>query len=224
MNLSRRDFIKVFGVSIASLILTRCKTLPQPTPTPIPTPRDILRTCWTGFSELASTTRALEDNYDQYMENALGSQMIADHRRALDELMAAGELTSPVADLVQEGFAAAVYHVWRSNVPITCYEPVMIDYAPVSANILVQQAAALSEFARAGEIDPGTLAIAQAALEHDLAFIAMDETDINALYEQILADCNNQYECIPRFDAVPLEPSADAQTAARFIVDLLTGA
>jgi hypothetical protein len=40
MDLSRRDFIKVFGISIASLMLTRCKGLPQPTPTPtqIPTP------------------------------------------------------------------------------------------------------------------------------------------------------------------------------------------
>ena len=113
---------------------------------------------------------------------------MANHRAALDELVAAGELDAAVADLVQEAYAAAVYHVWRSNAPITCYEPMMVDYAPTSAAQLVQQSAVLAEMAAKGDLNPDTVAIVQKTIQHDLAFEALSREEVDALYEKLLED------------------------------------
>ncbi len=231
MSISRRDFMKIFGAAAASLLVTRCKaTTPTPTcyeplpPTALPpTAIDRLRTCWQGFGDLAQATSADPGQGNGSYENAIGQQMMTEHKAALNELLAAGEITQPVADLVQEAYDAAVYHVWRSNVPITCYEPVWVDYAPVGANVLVKQADLLSEIASQGEIDPETLAKAQAALEHDMAFYELTDEEVHALYERIQAAAQEQGQPIPAFDAVELEVSLDAQEAARFIIALLTG-
>ncbi len=131
MDISRRDFLKIFGISVASVMLTRCKPLlSTPTPTcyaPLPpstvTPaatsvRERLRQCWFSFDDLATATMESDTT-----ENNYGTQLAADHRAALDEMVARGELTAPVADLVQEAYEAALSHVWRSNALITCYEP-----------------------------------------------------------------------------------------------------
>jgi hypothetical protein len=229
MSVSRRDFIKMFGVSIASLMLTRCKFIPpinllnKPTTTPtVLPPRGVLRSCWQRFNELAQTTQEISEQGEDYNENVLGNQLIADHHQALAEVVATGELTQPVADLVKESYEAAIYHVWRSNIPVTCYEPVMVDYGPISAYTLVQQANILSEYAQTGEIEAEILASAGKALEHDMNFIAMRQEDIDSLYRQLLAGCQDNWECIPKFDALDLEPSADAKAAAQFIIELLT--
>ena len=235
MSISRRGFMKIFGAAVASLLVARCQ---RATPTvtcyivvpTTPLPPDLnapaidrLRYCWQSFGELAQATLEGIDPQDDPSENALGQQMMADHQTALDELLVAGELSTPVADLIQEAYNAAVYHVWRSNVPITCYEPVMVDYAPTSADVLVQQSALLSEIAGQGNIDPETLAKAQAALEHDLAFYELSDEDVAALYESILAEAQNQGQSIPSFETLELEVSPDAREAAQFIITLLTG-
>ncbi len=232
MSISRRDFIKLFGVSVASLLVTRCKpiALTPPTPTcyaPLPptpealTPRDRLRKCWLSFSELAQRTQdaATEGN----SEDDFGQQLNSDHRTALDELVVSGELTAPVADLVHEAYAAAVYHVWRSHAPITCYEPMFVDYAPVSANTLVQQSGILNDLATQSTIDPETLAKAQAAIEHDMAFYALSQEDVQTLYEQVITTSQEQGQPVPSFEELQLEISSDAKAAAQFIIDLLTG-
>ena len=54
---------------------------------------------------------------------------------------------------MQEAYEAAVYHTWRSNALMTCYEPMMVDYAPTSVEILVQQAATLGAIGDEGIID-----------------------------------------------------------------------
>jgi hypothetical protein len=229
MNLSRRDFLKLFGVSIASLMLTRCKVSLTPTPTcyaPLPptpvTPaassvRERLRQCWFRFDEVARETIENSDT-----ENPLGSQLSADHRAALDELVARGEITASVADLVQEAYDAALYHVWRSNAPITCYEPMMVDYKPTSAQILVNQSAALEQVAAQGTIDPATLDTARAALEQDMAFYALTEEEVQALYQRLYEEHKTDYD-FPEFNALPLDLTPDARAAAQFILDLLTG-
>jgi len=233
MSISRRDFMKLFGISAASLLLTRCKLGDVPTPfvtcyepaiptslppTPPATARERLRLLWMRFPELASTTLSGQND-----DNQLGQQMLNDHRRELDELIASGELSAAVASLVTEAYTAAVYHVWRSNVPITCYEPVIVDYAPASAGVLVRQSEILAEVASQGEIDPETLANAQAALEHDLAFYALSEEDVNVLYERLMKDWQEQNQSIPSFAELDLEIPPEAQEAAQFIIDLLTG-
>jgi hypothetical protein len=149
--------------------------------------------------------------------------MTADHRAALDELVTAGELSASVADLVQESYGAAVYHVWRSSAPMTCYEPVIVDYRPSSAGILVQQSEMLAQIAAQGTIEPETLAKAQTALEHDMAFYDLSDADVQALYERVLEESREAGQSIPSFDELQLELTPDAREAARFILELLTG-
>ena len=231
MSISRRDFMQVFGIAVASMLLTRCKPLdrilspekgaakPQDLKA---APRETLKLCWQRFTELGRVTRDLSGHSDDYMENALGEQLASDHRRALDALVANGEISQPVAELVQEAYAAAIYHVWRSNVPITCYEPVIVDYAPTSAGNLVRQSEMLSEYAQENALDAETLALAQAALEHDMAFYALSESQVDSLYYSLIAAASTGIQPIPGYEDLALEPSADAQAAARFIVALLT--
>jgi hypothetical protein len=237
MSTSRRDFMKLFGVSLASLLLTRCQwRLPIPATCYAPmvpdfTPtsdidhldaRGRLRLCWLRFGELAEKTRnGLNQGSDSW-EDKLGRQMIADHRAALDELVASGDITPAVADLVQEAYSAAVYHVWRSNVPITCYEPMVVDYAPASASSLVQQSGILGQVAAQGTVDPQTLAKAQAALEHDMAYYALSQEDVQALYQRLMKAYQDSGQSIPSFEAVELEMTPDARSAAQFILDVLS--
>jgi len=225
MPVSRRDFMKVFGISVASLLLTRCRFpigvtcyAPLP-PTALPdSTRGHLRLYWLHFNELAQATSA-----DYEKGDTLSQQMTADHRAALDEMVSTGEIPAQVADLVQEAYAAAVYHVWRSNAPMTCYAPMVANYAPTSAGVLVQQAEALSQAASQGSIDPQTLAKAQATLEHDMAYYALSDADLQALYDRLISDWRANGQSIPSFETLELEPTPDAKAAAQFIVDLLTG-
>ena len=254
MRISRRDFMKLVGVSVASLSLTRCRLplpvtcyLPTP-PTPSPTiplnARERVRLYWLSFGELAQATIqefnqtgpvveptkqsviVIEDQPTKTpktpTENAFGQQMISKHRLALDLLVASGELTPAVAELVQEAYEAAVYHVWRSNAPITCYAPVIVDYAPTSANTLVQQASALSAISGESNIDPATLEKARASIEHDMAFYALTAAEVKNLYDHIVAEWQSQQQGIPAFENVDLEVTPDARTAAEFIIGLLT--
>jgi hypothetical protein len=253
MNISRRDFMKLVGVSVASLSLTQCRlplpvscyapAMPPITPTVPPTARDSLRLCWLSFGELAQATQnefehpstpEVEPIPETVIEgaeptrkpkpstdNAYGTELSARHRQALDELVASGELTPGVADLIQEAYAAAVYHVWRSNAPITCYEPVIVDYAPSSAGVLVQQADTLGEIAGQSSIDPATLEKARTALEHDMAYYAMTDEEVKQLYERLVNEWQNQQQAPPSFENVDLEVTPEAKVAAQFILNLL---
>jgi hypothetical protein len=229
MSISRRDFMKLVGVSVASLALTRCRFLPvtcytplplSPTPTePALTAKDRLRRCWLSFGELAQAT--IEESTQGSSDNTFGQRLLDEHRLALDDLIGAGELTPPVADLIQEAYDAAVYHTWRSNALITCYEPMIVNYAPVSAGVLVQQSEILSEVANENSIDPETLAKAQAALEHDMAYYALTDEQVTSLYERLATEWQAQGQSIPNFENVELEITPDAKTAAQFIISLL---
>jgi hypothetical protein len=234
MSLARRDFMKLFGVTVASMLLTRCSALAPATPeqtcyepiapTDLPPTlssipaRERLHLYWLRFGELSQKTITGENS-----DNALGQQMTTDHRAALDELVASGEISASVADLVQESYGAAVYHVWRSNAPITCYEPMFVDYAPSSADVLVKQSEVLNQIAAQGTIDPAALAGAQAALEHDLAFYALNDEEVKTLYDRLARESQVGGQSIPSFEALQLELTPDAKDAAHFILDLLTG-
>jgi hypothetical protein len=60
-----------------------------------------------------------------------------------------------------------VYHVWRSNAPMTCYDMAMPDYVPDSADNLVNQAEALAGIENEAVVPAETLAKIRTALEHD---------------------------------------------------------
>jgi hypothetical protein len=101
------------------------------------------------------------------VENTLGKEMAEEHRIALDQLVQEEEISQAQADLIQEAYEAAVYHVWRMNVPLTCYPPVPVDCAPAGAGDLVHQSEALSQAAVGSPIPAETLAKTRTALEHD---------------------------------------------------------
>jgi hypothetical protein len=229
MDLSRRDFMKMVGVSIASLALTNCRPPivtcyaalpPSPYPTEPVTALDRLRKNWLSFGDLANAT--IEENEQGITDNTLGQELVASHRLALDELVSSGDLTPSVADLVQEAYEAAVYHVWRSNALMTCYEPRQVDYAPVSANTLVQQAAVLDEISALGTLDPQTVDAARAAIEHDMAFYALSDAEVSGLYDRLVNEWQTLGQTIPDFEALDLEVTPDAEAAAQFIISLLT--
>ncbi len=240
MRLTRRDFMSVFGVSIASLLLTHCKweesLTPHPTDTPMrscylptalsptetPTPKALsarvrLRLCWLSFTELAQkTAQAYTDGSENV--DASRQDLSERHKLALAELVASGVVSQPVADLIQEGYDAALYHVWRSNALITCYITSGPIYATRSAETLIRQIETLDQISRQGSIDPVTLAKARQALEHDLAFYSLSETELQALYSE-LSSGGKSY---PPFEEVEVDIPLEAQAAAKFIIDLLT--
>jgi hypothetical protein len=245
MSLSRRDFMKAFGAGVAALFLARCKSDPLPSgtaglkhaapvgpscyeasappasdrPTPLPDSmpaRARLRSYWLSFPDLAHWSAQEWQNGDG--GNPSGEHLIADHRRALDQVVAAGGLAGPVADLVQEAYAAAVFHIWRSSIPATCYVTAGAIYGPESAAVLVEQARILAELPGQAAIDPQTLARARLALEHDMAYYALSEADLLDLLSSLTAN-GQPY---PAFDELDLEPTPDTQAAARFIQVLLT--
>jgi hypothetical protein len=245
MPVPRRDFMKLFGVSLGSLLLARCQrkpksantpdyvtcyeivvTIDEPaTATPSPEsvgPRDKLRLCWLRFGELADKT-ADGANDGENGENPLGREMIADHHAALRELAASGEITLPVGDLIQEAYEAAVNHIWWSNAGVVCYDMVYPDYAPAGAENLVQQTITLQQIAAEGSIDPGTMEKVRRALEHDLAFYALTDSDVQALYEKLAGEYAEPGDPPPTFEELELALTPDVKAAAKFIVDLLTG-
>jgi hypothetical protein len=99
----------------------------------------------------------------------------------------------------------------------------IVDYAPVSAEVLVQQAAALDELSDLGTINPEILAKAQVALEHDMAFYALTQEEVSALYDRIVADWQALGQTLPPFEEIDLEITPEAEAAAQFIIDLLIG-
>ncbi len=219
MSPTRREFIKHVGVAFASLAMARCVC-------PISgigskdecdSPRECLRQSWMRLDWLAQETQEWGD-YDQ--EEQLLSQLIAEHQSALDDVVATGELDADVAIQVQTAFGAAAYHVWRSNAPITCYEPVMVDYKPTSSGQLAWQAEILVEMAESGDLDPDTVAQAQAAIERDVAFLNLSSIETQALYDELMAAAGDNYT-FPTFDELELEITPEAVEAARFLVELL---
>ncbi|MEW6093480.1 MAG: hypothetical protein AB1531_05895 [Chloroflexota bacterium] len=218
MSLSRRDFIKVVGISIASMALTRCNSIEAVSA------RDRLRRCWMSFGELVQVS--IEESNRANAENTFGQGLVAEHRTALDELVTSGEITVPVADLVHETYDAAVYHVWSTNIQSVCYDymPALTNYyTSSSAEALVRQAEALEEVAAQGTIDPATLDKARAALEHDMAFYSLSEEEVSALHDRIINDWQTLGQTLPSFEEIDLDITAEAKAAALFIINLLTG-
>jgi hypothetical protein len=243
MPMPRRNFMQLLGVSLGSMLLARCQQTGTPEPTfvtcyevvmPTPTPgtptprsfaaRERLRLCWLRFDELAQETRTAAESGDpDWQDYSLPTRMESDHDLALKELIATGEITLPIADLIQEAYSAAVYHIWRSNVPMTCYEPMMIDYAPAGAASLLQQSDVLAEIVDGATIAPETLAKAQTALEHDLAYYALTDAEVQALYDRLLEEYRESGTLIPSFEDVALTLTPDVKAAAQFLLDVLMG-
>jgi len=220
MRSTRRDFIKSLGIAIASLVMARC----------IPSgdegdsaggeddsPQARLRSCWLQLDWLAQETREAYERGDQ----ARG-ELIADHRAALDDLVAAGELDAAVADELDIAFSAATSHVFLASGAITCYTAMPPpDYSHVPHSQLVRQADLLAEMAESGDLDPATVAQAQAAIERDITFLKFSYKEKQALYDELREAAGDTYD-FPSFDELDLEVSSETAEAARFLVELLS--
>ncbi len=211
MPLSRREFIQGVGVAAASWVLLRCRALPPQ----VDSPRGELRSVWMRLEWLGEQSTGDWERGDQARQ-----ELTAQHRLALDELVTDGELSPEVAEELQAAFEAAAYHVYRSHAPITCYEPMIVDYAPTSSGQLTTQADLLAEMADRADLDPATVSQAQAGIERDIAFLSLSSDERNALYDSLI-QAANQGAAIPPFDQLDLEIPPEAAEAARYLVDLL---
>lgn len=215
MGLTRREFLKSIGVTMASLAMTGCSPgLVRDDSDD--SPRGRLRSCWLRLDNLAETTKKNHEKGEQLKTN-----LAAEHRAALDDLVSGGELTRIVSDQVQAAFDEALYHVWRANAPMTCYEPMIVDYTPTSADQLVQQASLLAGLARGGDLDPDTVRRAQSAIERDIAFLSLTSQETEELYQALQEAAGDSFR-FPPFEELALDIPAEAIEAARFLVDLLT--
>ncbi len=211
MQTTRRDFMKSLGISIASVVLARCIPFKPSDDSPM----SRLRICWLSLEKLAQETQKDFEQAEQMKEDLLG-----DHRYALDDLVGTGELSSAAAEQVQIAFQEATYHIWRLNAPITCYEPVIVNYTPTSSEQLTQQITHLTEIAKHGDIDENTIAQVRGALERDIAFLSLTDEETQSLYEKLIAAAGDTYS-FPTFDELVLEIPPEAMEAAHLLVDII---
>ena len=205
MGSTRREFIRQLGIVLGSLALAHC-VAPQGRDD---SPRGRIRTCW---SRLDGLGERMQRNMERGQKEA--ERLRADHRAALDDLVAAGELEADVAEHVQAAFDEAVYHIQRSMA--TCYEPVRVDYHPAARGRLIRQAGLLAEMASAGAVDRQVVAQAQAAVERDVAFLSLSPADTETFYDKL--GSGPEY---PAFEELELEIPPQAAEAARFLVQVL---
>ncbi len=196
---TRREFIKGVGLAIAALVMAQCTSSSSKDGSP----RERVRDCWSRLDWLAQ--KALDyENYETGKEAR--DELIAEHRAALDDLVAAGELDATVADQMQVAFNEAAFHAWRDNAPITCYIALPIEYEPRSD--LVKQAELLES---ADGLDPVTVEKVQAAIARDITFF------------EIAASSELGYELLDQLEAGEIEASAEAIEAARTLMSLILG-
>jgi hypothetical protein len=215
MGLTRREFLRGVGVAMASLAMTGC-SLGLSRDRADDSPRGRLRSCWLRLDNLAETTKKDYETGEQ-----LKAELAAGHRAALDDLVSSGGLTAIVADQVQAAFDEALYHVWRANAPVTCYEPMIVNYTPTSADQLVQQASLLAGMAKRGDLDPDTVQRARMAIERDIAFLSLTSQETDELYQALQEAAGDSFR-FPSFEELALEIPVEAIEATHFLVDLLT--
>lgn len=172
MGASRRSFIRYVGLTLGSILATRCTptcyTQTPPTPTPLPAGDPLweaLRVCWMDLQDPRLQT---------FEETDFTRELRRRHADALDALVARGDINSSVAENVGIAFEQAMAHVQRQMA--SCYIALPPEFAPREE--LVSQVAALEEMAATSEIDPSTVARAQEALEQDIAWLAQFEAGV----------------------------------------------
>jgi hypothetical protein len=230
MTPTRREFIREFGIILASFIAAGCVPRTTPTATLAPTstapgsgdgsPRERLRSCWLGFEWLSSEVR---EDWEQ--GNRAMHRMTSNHRTALNKLIAAGEISTAVADEVQMAFEEGAYDALRrpsltsmSSGP-SCYLPSPLGMKAMGVRgDLVHRAEILSKMAEGGEMSPDAVANAQAAVARDIAFFDA----VAAL--QSKGDWEAEEDILEQLETSGVETSPEAIEAAKFLVDLLLGA
>jgi len=196
MTLTRRDFIRSVSIAIASLVMAGCISSGGQDDSP----QGRLRSCWLRLDWLARQARGDYERGEQARD-----ELVAEHRAALDDLVAAGEVDAAVADQVQVAFDEAAFHAWRSNAPMTCYMALPVEYG--GRDDLLQQAELLRK--AASGLDPAVVEEVQAAIARDIALF------------EAAAGPEAGAKLIEQFETGEIKASPEAVEAARILVDLL---
>lgn len=201
MKITRREFIRRVGVALGSLLAVRCGTCylpipetltPSPTGTPLPPDWAALRACWLDLDN---------PELQSFEDTGFSRELRQRHEEALVALVDSGELDAAVTDEIAAAFEEAIAHIQRQQA--TCYIGLPPEFAP--RDDLVRQADLLEDLAAEGDIDPGTVAQAQEALERDIAWLAQFHAgEMPGELEEI-------------------EVTPEAAEAARILVGLLLG-
>lgn len=211
----RRNFIKRFGITLGSLIvsgsLPGCATENQikkrsdPPPTPRGPEWEALRQSWLDLSDQRTRDALSNDFWSALRQDGdfatARSRLGKKHHGILDRMVARGQLEKTVAEHMQVAFEEAAFHIVRSRA--TCYMMIPVEYAP--RENLLQQTEALRGVS--SDLDPATVAKAQAAIAQDVAFFEIFEAG-KSRYDQSLAD---------KYKAGNLEASPEALEAARLL-------
>jgi hypothetical protein len=194
------------GIALGSLMTVRCVTCyapieptdPFPTPSPRPTEPSAdpnwgtLRECWLDLD--SPELRSYDDT-----DFSIGLRQR--HDDALAALVESDEIDGAVAGEIGAAFEEAIAHIQRQQA--TCYIALPPVFAP--REDLVQQASILEELAEESDIDPETVAQAQAALERDIAWLSQFHAG----------------EEPGELDGIEVTP--EAAKAAKILVELLLG-
>jgi hypothetical protein len=212
MQLTRREFMRGLGVALASVLMTRCTVL-----TGAKDEWDQVREAWNGLDTVARDAKSLERG------EKTRDWLIADHQIALDKLVQSGKLDAAAAEDMQMAFQGAAQHVWRANAPITCYKPAPYPmYGVESASNLAEQADILAEMAGRSNIDPATVAQAQAAIERDMAFLALSPDAEQSLMDALRGKVGQGGQW-PTLAELDLDVQPETLAAVRTLVDVLLG-
>lgn len=224
MPQDRRSFIKRFGATLGSLIVSgsfpgcgpkKDKGLADPKPEdktekgPSPYVRTLsvpewehVRQCWLSLRNLSQDDVSFrKDNGKVVLEIAV----VKEHQRLMDDLVKTGQLEASVAEYVQMAFTQAAGHIvaWKMT---SCYLGIPFEAGP--REDLLKQADVLHRVS--GDLDPTTVAKAQAAITQDMAFFEAFRAG-NRAYDESLADSYN---------AGNLKASPEALEAARLLTQL----
>ena len=238
MASTRRQFIRQFGIMLASLLASGCvPSCPDAVPASGDrSPRERLRSCWLGLEGLRGRDWGEWEGMQERLWQAT-DQLLYDHQEALDDLVATDELSEGAAGQVQAAFKAVAWHV-RDDVYrglITCYIPTITPplpttvsevaerqiriYASGSPARLLLQTDLLIEMAEDDDFDQETVARVQAAVERDIAILTLSSEERQVLLDELVKAAGDCYS-FPPFDDFDLEiPPEDAE-AARFLVEL----
>ena len=169
MKTTRREFIHRVGIALGSLMAARCVTTcyapdpptsaPTPPVTPLPPDWAALRACWFDLDD---------PKLQSFEDTDFSHELRQRHEDTLTALVDSGELDAAVADEIAAAFEEAIAHVQRQQA--SCYIVLPAEFAP--RDDLVRQTDLLEDLAAAGDIDPGTVAQAQEALERDITWLA----------------------------------------------------
>jgi hypothetical protein len=219
LSTSRREFMHALGVTLASVLITRCRpTCYTPVPPTPPSSEGLwanMREIWYDLDRLARDARTADKG------ERTRDRLVARHRTALDQLVDREGLDPDVADDLQVAFEAASYHIWRANAPITCYLPSPYpEYRIYSSSDLARQADLLAEMAVRSDIDQATVDQTRSVIERDIAYLAMTSEDQQALIDAVVAAAGDSMDYPGLYD-LDLDAPPSVKEAARILVEVL---